>query len=102
MVDETDEIQSMLSERSCDDDPDSYREKNDDEIIGSARASEQRAEAESIEEASGSDDEMETDKPGASTGRRSEDQHQQFCRLIAIAKENVRKAATSKRKAKMS
>jgi hypothetical protein len=67
MLDETDEIQSMLSEGASADDPDSYREANDDEIIGSAPASEDEAEAESIEQASESDDEMEADKFGAFT-----------------------------------
>jgi hypothetical protein len=94
MHDENDKIQSMLSERSYDDDPDSYREENDDEIIGSAPASEEEAEAENTKEASGSDDEMEADKSGASTAQRSEDQHQRFCRVISIAKEGARKAAT--------
>jgi hypothetical protein len=40
MLDETDKIQSMPSERSSDDDSDSHREENDDEIIGSAPVSE--------------------------------------------------------------
>jgi hypothetical protein len=96
MLDETVEIQSILSERSSGHDPDSDREENGNGIIGSASASEEKAEAENIEETSRSDDETEADISCPSTGRHSEDQHQRFCRLMATAKEIAGKATTAK------